>query len=409
MHLQGPDSGPDLGHLTYCTNIHAGEPLDEVMSSLARHLPAIKTATSGAQPLGVGLRLGHAAATSLREPGKLAELKDFLAAGGYYVFTLNGFPYGAFHGRKVKEDVYAPDWSDPHRLAYTNHLADILSELLPAGLDGSVSSVPCTYKAWASGRLAAIDDQLLRHVAHLVGIAQRTGQVISLALEPEPDCFLATIAESVSYYNEHLFSRAAVARLAGLTGLSRGAAQDALRRHIGVCYDVCHAAVEFEDASASVQQLRAAGILIAKVQLSSALRIASFDAQSARHLAAFAEPVYLHQVVQRADGELRRFVDLPQALAAADAPGGPAWGAEWRVHFHIPLHAEPVGGFESTRDHIQGAMDWLSQNPTKCQHIEMETYTWEVLPPEMRAGDVVDQLVKEYDWTLAELRERNLA
>ena len=54
-------------------------------------------------------------------------------------------------------------------------------------------------------------------------------------------------------------------------------------------------------------------------------------------------------------------------------------------------------------------MDWLAQNPAKCQHIEMETYTWEVLPAEMRAGDVVDQLVKEYDWTLAEMRERQLA
>ncbi len=403
MHLAaGPDSGPDLGHLTYCTNIHAGEPLDDVMSSLARHLPAIKQATSAAQPFGVGLRLGHAAATSLRDSGKLAELKDFLAAGGYYVFTLNGFPYGAFHGRKVKQDAYAPDWSDPQRLAYTNHLADILSELLPAGQVGSVSTVPCTYKSWAAGRIAAIDDQLLRHVAHLVEIAQRSGQLISLALEPEPDCFLETIAESVSYFNEHLFSRAAVARLAGLAGLSRSAAQDALHRHIGVCYDVCHAAVEFEDAAASVAQLRAAGILIAKLQLSSALRIESFDAQSARHLAAFAEPVYLHQVVQRSRGELRRFVDLPEALAAAEAARDKALGAEWRVHFHVPVVLEQMQHFGTTQTFLAQILALHREEPISA-HLEVETYTWDVLPPEYRSADLSASIARELNWVKAQL------
>ncbi len=402
MQLQGPGSGPDLGHLTYCTNIHAGEPLDEVMSSLARYLPAIKQATSPSQPLGVGLRLGHAAATSLREPGKLTELKDWLAGGGYYVFTLNGFPYGAFHGRKVKEDVYAPDWSDPHRLAYTNHLADILSELLPEGQSGSVSTVPCTYKAWAAGRVAVIDDQLLRHVAHLVEIAQRTGQVISLALEPEPDCFLETVAESVSYFNEHLFSRAAVARVAGLAGLSRSAAQDALHRHIGVCYDVCHAAVEFEDASASVAQLRAAGILISKLQLSSALRVESFNAQSARHLAAFAEPVYLHQVVQRSHGELRRFVDLPEALAAAEAAGDKAQGAEWRVHFHVPVVLEQMQHFGTTQAFLAQILALHRAEPISA-HLEVETYTWDVLPPEYRSADLSASIARELNWVKARL------
>ena len=402
MHLQGPHPGPDLGHLTYCTNIHAGEPLDEVMSSLAQHLPAIKAATSGAQPLGVGLRLGHAAASSLREPGKLAELKDWLGAGGYYVFTLNGFPYGAFHGRTVKQDAYLPDWGDPHRLAYTNHLADILSELLPEGQSGSVSTVPCTYKSWAAGRVAAIDDQLLRHVAHLVGIAQRTGQVISLALEPEPDCFLETIAESVSYFSEHLFGRAAVARLAGLAGLSRSAAQDALRRHLGVCYDVCHAAVEFEDALASVAQLRAAGILISKLQLSSALRIESFDAQSARHLAAFAEPVYLHQVVQRRHGELHRFADLPEALAAAGAAGDQAQGAEWRVHFHVPVVLEQMQHFGTTQSFLAQILALHRAEPIS-QHLEVETYTWDVLPPQYRSTDLSASIARELNWVKARL------
>jgi hypothetical protein len=169
------------------------------MASLARHLPAIKAQVAGAQPFGVGLRLGHAAASGLRDAGAMARLKRFLAEGGYYVFTINGFPYGAFHGRAVKEDAYKPDWSDPARLDYTDQLADILSELLPAGQAGSVSTVPCTFKPWAEGRLAAITEHLIRHVAHLVGIAARAGQTISLALEPEPYCYLETIEETVAF------------------------------------------------------------------------------------------------------------------------------------------------------------------------------------------------------------------
>ncbi len=392
------DEPQGLGHLTYCTNIHAGEPFDDVMASLARHLPAIKASVAPDQPFGVGLRLGHAAAQALREPDRLAELKAFLAAGNYYVFTLNGFPYGAFHGRKVKEDVYAPDWGDPRRLAYTNHLADVLSELLPSGQQGSVSTVPCTYKAWAAGRLPAIDDHLLRHVAHLVEIAQRTGQVISLALEPEPECYLETISDAVSYFNQHLFGRAAVARLAGLTGLTRTAAQDALHRHIGVCYDVCHAAVEYEDAAQSIAALRGAGIAISKLQLSSALRVASLDRESLNHLAAFAEPVYLHQVVQRSAGELRRFIDLPQALEASAS----ALGAEWRVHFHVPVVLERMQHFDTTQAFLAEILALHRAEPIS-QHLEVETYTWDVLPPEYRSADLSASIARELNWVKARL------
>jgi len=395
MHLW---SGGDLGHLSYCTNIHAGEPLDEVMASLARHLPGIKARVAGALPLGVGLRLGYAAASRLREPGALAELKRFLAAGGYYVFTINGFPYGAFHGRAVKEDAYKPDWSDPLRLAYTDQLADILSEVLPAGQEGSVSTVPCTFKPWAEGRLEAITDHLIRHVAHLVGLGARTGQTIALALEPEPYCYLETIEETVAFFKDRLFDRKGVARLAALTGLSAADAEAAMRRHIGVCYDVCHAAVEFEDPLESIGQLRAHGILIAKLQLSSALRVAAFDEASARHLAAFAEPVYLHQVVQKANGSLRRFVDLPQALAAS----GNAAGAEWRVHFHVPVFLEQMAHFGTTQAFLAAILALHRADPIS-RHLEVETYTWDVLPPSYRETDLSTAIARELNWVKAQL------
>jgi hypothetical protein len=397
MHLgTAPGAGRDLGHLTYCTNIHAGEPLADVMASLARHLPAIKAQVAGGKPFGVGLRLGAAAAAGLADPGALARLKRFLAEGGYYVFTLNGFPYGAFHGRAVKEDAYKPDWSDPARLAYTDLLADILSELLPAGQEGSVSTVPCTFKPWAGGRLEAITEHLVRHVAHLIGIAARTGQAISLALEPEPYCYLETVEETVAFFKERLFARDAVARLSALTGLPAGAAEAAMRRHLSVCYDVCHAAVEFEDPQASLARLRAEGIAIGKLQLSSALRIAALDEANRRQLAAFAEPVYLHQAVQKTDGALVRYVDLPQALAAAPA------GAELRVHFHVPVFLEDMEHFGTTQAFLARILALHRAEPVS-RHLEVETYTWDVLPKAYRTAELSAAIARELDWVKAQL------
>jgi len=386
----------NLGHLTYCTNIHAGETLAEVTAGLARYLPEIKAGVAPAVPFGVGLRLGRAAADGLRAPGALAALKRFLAEGGYYVFTLNGFPYGAFHGRAVKEDAYKPDWSDPVRLEYTNQLADLLAELLPAGEEGTVSTVPCTFKPWAEGRLDAIVEHLIRHAAHLAALRERTGQTIALALEPEPYCYLETIEETVAFFGEHLFSRKGVSRLAALAGLSAAAAEAALRRHLGVCYDVCHAAVEFEDARQSVGQLRAAGIPIGKLQLSSALRVASLDADSARHLAAFAEPVYLHQAVERSDGKLRRYVDLPQALAGA------AEGAELRVHFHVPLFLEKMEHFGTTQAFLAEILALHRAEPIS-RHLEVETYTWDVLPASYRGAGLGAAIARELNWVKARL------
>lgn len=397
MHLA---SGKDLGHLTYCTNIHAGEPLDEVMAGLAKHLPAIKSAVAPERPLGVGLRLGHQAAEGLRDPAALAALKRFLAEGGYYVFTLNGFPYGAFHGRAVKEDAYKPDWSEPARLAYTDHLAELLSALLPAGQEGSVSTVPCTFKPWAEGRMDAITENLIRHVAHLVAVARKTGQTIALALEPEPCCQLETIDETVAFFKARLFDRQGVARLAALSGLAGAEAEAAMRRHIGVCYDVCHAAVEFEDPRASIAQLRANGIRIAKLQLSSALKVASLDARSAQHLAAFAEPVYLHQVVQNSNGRLRRFVDLPQALAEA----GRAAGAEWRVHFHVPVFLERMTHFGTTQAFLAEILRLHREDPISA-HLEVETYTWDVLPESYRNVDLSAAIARELAWVKGQLAQ----
>ncbi len=390
MELTG---GPGLGHLTYCTNIHPGEDWPAVLAALRRYLPAVKARLAPERPLGVGLRLAASAARALREPAALDELRGLLHDGDFYVFTLNGFPYGAFHGQRVKEGAYRPDWTQPERLAYTNTLADLLAELLPPAMNGSISTVPGTYKDWASQAVPAIVDHLLQHVAHLVALRERTGRTLVLALEPEPCCLLETVAETVAFFEGELFGAEAARRLGELSGLGPAAAQEALRTHLGVCYDVCHAAVEFEDPRASVEALRNAGISIAKLQLSCALAIPSVDRAALRALQPFDEPVYLHQVVQRRDGRLTRFTDLEPARAAFD----PAPGTEWRIHFHVPIFREQLEVFSTTQPFLREILALHRERPLS-EHLEVETYTWDVLPEQFRKVDADEAIARELAW-----------
>jgi sugar phosphate isomerase/epimerase len=398
MRLQGPERG----HLTYCTNIHAGESWPEVHTALAKYLPEVRRQVAADRPFGVGLRLSAIATEALRERAAMDQLKALLAASDCYVFTLNGFPYGPFHGRRVKEAVYQPDWRHEERVAYSNLLADLLVELLPEddALAGSISTVPGTFKPLAAAP-GAIDDMarnLIRAVAHLVQIERATGRTIALALEPEPYCFLETIAETVRFFEQHLFAGAAVAQLVEHTSASQSDAEAALRRHLGVCYDVCHAAVEFEDPAGSLADLRGAGIAIPKLQLSAALRIPEVGPATAAQLRPFDEPVYLHQVVERRGGRLIRHLDLPDALAGiADSAG-----AEWRVHFHVPIFLDELKDFATTQAFLREILALHRQQPVSA-HLEVETYTWDVLPERYRQVDVASAIARELAWVVEQL------
>mgnify|MGYP001277091763 CR=1 len=395
-------------HLTYCTNIHPGETWPELREVLRRHLPAVKAQVAPDRPFGVGLRLAAAAAEALRAPDANGELRDLLAANDLYLFTINGFPYGPFHGVRVKEGVYLPDWLDEERLRYTDLLADLLAALLPAdpAVEGSISTVPGAFKP-AAASAAAVErmaEAMLRHAAHLAGLRERTGRSIALALEPEPCCFLETVEETVAFFEGHLFGRAAIDRLAALAGLSRGAAEEALRRHLGVCYDACHAAVEFEDAGASLDRLRGAGIRIAKLQISAGLRIPRMTAAAAERLRPFAEGVYLHQVVERSPAGLTRHLDLPEALErfrAAPADRTPA-GREWRVHFHVPIFLDDLGAFSSTQFFLREILARHRAAPVS-PHLEVETYTWDVLPESYRGEPVDMAIARELNWVRSQL------
>jgi sugar phosphate isomerase/epimerase len=394
---------PGRVDLTYCTNIHAGESWDEVRDSLATHVPQIKAQVSPDKPFGLGLRLSAIAAAALAEPAHLEELKSFLRRHDLYVFTINAFPYGPFHGRRVKEDVYQPDWLRPERLAYTNQAAEILAELLPDGMVGSVSTVPGTFKAVAAARpdaATAMAGALARHVAFLVELGRRRGREIVLALEPEPCCFLETIEETVAYFRDVLHHDASASMVARTAGLSLNEAREALRRHLGVCYDICHGAVEFEEPQWAFALLAEAGIRVGKLQLSSALRLPEVTAESARELKAFDDGVYLHQVVERNHGRLTRHVDLAPAFAALRE--GRA-GGEWRVHCHVPVFLAHAGAFHSTQPTLTAALDRVRETFV-APHLEVETYTFDVLPPELRLGHRADAIARELAFVLAELR-----
>jgi hypothetical protein len=380
-------------HLAYCTNIHRGETWAETFDALRNHTLAVRRRVCPNAPYAIGLRLSNRAAHELSDRATLSEFQRWLAANQCYVFTINGFPYGQFHGARVKEQVYQPEWTTPERLGYTNLLFDLLAQLLPDGVEGSVSTLPCGFKGFVTTQeqMNLVRANVWRCVEHVAGVSERTGRKLHLGLEPEPMCVLECSAEVLDFFSRLRDEHPNDLRLA---------------EHLGVNYDTCHFAVEFEEPQNAIASLLQHGIKLSKLHLSSALKVRpNVDARQA--LEAFKEGVYLHQVVvRRADGRRAIYRDLPEALANET---GASENDEWRIHFHIPLHSPPTALFDNTTDHLQGVLDLLAANPGLCSHLEMETYTWEVLPPELKNRDVVEQLVAEYEWTLDRLRERGLA
>ncbi len=377
-------------HLAYSTNVHPSETWEETFHALEQYTLAVRASVAPDEPFGIGLRLSDCASRELIEPRTLASFRGWLDANDCYVFTINGFPFGKFHGGPVKEQVFVPDWTTSERLEYTNRLFDILAALLPDDCKGSVSTLPGSFKEFAIGeeKIDAIIANLWRCVDHVAALSESSGRELHLGLEPEPFGLIENTSETLRFFE----------RLQ-----SRRPADDRLAPRLGVNYDACHFAVEYEDPHESLNALRAAGIRISKLHLSSALRLAPVG-ESTALLRPFADQVYLHQVIARtAEGGLRRYKDLPIALGKNE----PA--AEWRIHFHVPLYADLEKPLATTVDHVAGMLDWLAATPRGCSHLEMETYTWEVLPDHLRSVDLVNQLTREYEWTLARLAERKLA
>ena len=380
-------------HLAYCANIHRGEGWRETFDALQKYTLAVRQRVCAGKPYAIGLRLSALAARELSEGTALLEFQRWLADNNCYVFTINGFPYGRFHGARVKEQVYAPDWTSDERVDYTNRLFDLLAQLVPEGVEGTVSTVPGSFKDFIKNRQQArrMRGNVWRCVEHIARLSGRCGRKLHLGLEPEPLCYLETSEETVKFFEEMRAERPGDPRL---------------DLHLGVNYDTCHLAVEFEEPHDVIARFGRHRVKISKLHLSSALK-ARPTAETRAALKAFADDIYFHQVIARSTDGITRYKDLDMALTG-NAKLEPGALPEWRIHFHIPLHSRPTALFDTTSEHILGVMDMLRLDPSLCSHLEMETYTWEVLPPELKNRSVVDQLVAEYEWTLDRLGERGL-
>jgi sugar phosphate isomerase/epimerase len=398
-------------HLTYCTNIHAADGWSAVFANLQRYAPALKARFSPSAPFGVGLRLSAREARELRAGHRLEELRAYLDREGLYVAIINGFPYGHFHGAPVKASVYAPDWRDPARVEYTLDLIEILSRLVPEGVDGGISTAPMSYKPWLQAvasterarAWAAIAENVARIAEALVRVRRDRGTLIHLDIEPEPDCSVENTDESIDLFDHWLLPYGTPA-LAAALGTSGADAERDLRDHVRLCFDCCHFAVEYEDPAVALARLRDAGIEIGRVQLSSALRVPfPSDRTAARTLAdalrPFADSTYLHQVVEHGSDGPKHYPDLDAALDSV--AGAATLPVEWRIHFHVPLFTREYEAFESTQEYVRQVIE-LARRDRFTSHLEIETYTWDVLPPGLKL-EVGDSIAREYQWVLAQL------
>jgi hypothetical protein len=394
--------GNGLGHLTYSTLVHPGDTWEEMWTSLVTYVPKVKARVAPRVPFGVSLRLSaRSAETLVNNRAERDKLKKFLADNDMYLYTVNAFPYGPFKNQVVKEQVYEPDWRSEERTRYTSNVADVLADVVPEWVSPSIQSAPLGFKPRVTGAevIASYTEHVLRVAAHLIALASRTGRTVTLALEPEPYCFLETTDETVAYFTNHLYSGAAAMRLAKLAGIPISEAHVALRRHVGVVFDICHQAVVYENIGESLQKLVDAGIPIFKLQEAAAMRVPEVTQKIVDTLARYAKTIYLTQTVEKKDGKLTRFLNLEDAFKAWETNPGPR---EWRTHFHVPVFLDNLGELGTTRFAIEEALKFHKANPVSRQ-LEIETYTWDVLPEHLKTGDIVDYVTRELEWVRGQL------
>lgn len=371
--------------LTYCTNIHPGESWHDVRKNLESHFLKVKRGVSPGRPFPIGLRLSNRATEEL-DDDETERFRDWCDGIDGYVVTVNGFPYGTFHGTSVKERVYDPDWRDSRRILYTQRIADALARWLPDGVTGSISTVPIAFaRGFDDEDWSIVRRHLLATLEHLDGHRQGSGRQMILSVEAEPRCVLESTDQLVSFFERMAFPT----HLADL---------------IGVCFDCCHQAVQFEEPAASLAKLAKAGIRIGKVQVSSSLQAVGSEIDEG--LREFDEPTYLHQVVARcSDGTLLRYDDLPEFFADRARAGSMAAEriAECRVHFHVPIFTNRLGRCATTRFFLEDILPRFDPELT----FEVETYSWDALPESLRMKSVADSIVRELRWAERRIGESN--
>jgi sugar phosphate isomerase/epimerase len=397
MRLVAPD-GSALW-LAYGMNVHAGGTADVLDAAILSTVEPLRERLDVDGPFGLALRLDRDGVAELVEDDDRRHLlRDMLRANDLVPFSGNAFVVGSFHDAGTKSNVYRPTWSEAERVEYTVAFAEVLADLAGPGADVSLSTAPLSFKPFseATGFEDVAARRLVETARRFADVEERTGARVRLAIEPEPLCTIETTAEAIRFFAGPL------ARALGEIADRREA--EAVRARLGVCYDVCHQAVEGEDPEESLLALAAARIPVVKVQASCALVLDDpSDAAGRAVLARFDEPRWLHQVAAgRHVPTPLLAADLPEALRG---PSAASWAATapWRVHLHVPVHRETLTPpLRTTRDVLERALRAVVRDGS-CAHLEIETYTWDGLPSEVRAGGLVESLAREYEWVLGVL------
>lgn len=418
---------PQNRHLTFCTNIYAGENWETTFSELQKYLPDIKKELAPEEWFGLGLRLSHTASEELGLRKTLTDFKKWLDDNKIYVFTMNGFPYGNFHQDPVKDNVYTPDWTTIKRLDYSKKLARQLAFLLPEGASGGISTSPISYKHWYDSEekkhrvLQKGAENLIELAVFLEKLEAETGHHIHIDIEPEPDGLLENSDDVIAFYNSYLLPQAEnyfseksdenskTAKTTKTTEDTEEAenAEEAenrngfVKKYLQVCYDICHFSLAFEEPEKTFAKFAENGISIGKIQISSALKII-FDPENKEllwaSLARFDEATYLHQVTEKRDGKVITYPDLPAILSEKKD------FEELRAHFHVPVFLEEFQGLFSTQDYILQTFEYLKENLV-TEHLEVETYTWEVLPKSLKI-DLSSSIIRELQWVLERVKKQ---
>lgn len=394
-------------HLTYCTNIHPGETWDEVFKSLQEYCITIRNTLSPEEPFGIGLRLSQKSAAQLLVGSRLEEFKNWLQSNKLYVFTMNGFPYGDFHHVIIKDQVHTPDWTTNERVNYTSDLIKILSYLLPDNMDGGISTSPLSYKLWFGGKeeISQVKlkstESLIKIVVELVEIKKTTGKLIHIDIEPEPDGILENTQEVIDFYKDYLLNFGK-SELEEKLNCSSQEAKTHILNHLQLCYDICHFALAYELPKEVISKLNDEDIKIGKIQISAALKCVKSDVVSLENqqlcLQQFDEPTYLHQAITKdKNGNLNHFSDLSEGINAMNDTNF----KEIRTHFHVPIFVSDFEVLNSTQDDIILALDLWKKNKYSS-HLEVETYTWGVLPEDLQT-DIAGSIIRELDWVIKQI------
>lgn len=388
----------DKYHITYCTNIHPGEDWETTFLNIKKYIPEIQKEVSGNASFGIGLRLSNNASEELDKEDYLSNFKKWLSDNNCYVFTMNGFPYGNFHNTVVKDQVHAPDWTTNERLIYTKRLFAQLESLLPNGVSGGISTSPISYKHWfhseeaISTALKKGAEQLAEIVEQLYTIEKTSSNFLHLDIEPEPDGLIENTKEFIDFYLNYLLP-IGITVLSPKLNLDASEIETIIKKYITLCYDVCHFSLAYEHPEDTFKALEKEGIKVGKIQVSAALKILFGKGREEaiwKSLERFDEPTYLHQVTEKVNGNVLVYNDLPLVLKVKKQH------KELRAHFHVPIFLEKFDDLYSTQDQILNTLEYL-KNHNISDHLEVETYTWDVLPDTLKV-DITQSIARELNW-----------